>query len=84
MNGIFFQEKTSFNAECTGCRYPGAGTEGLQGCPLWKRQSLPWPQQAPTEPPQGGAGTLSHDGGTSRTMYVRKGKTMRAGEKKVS
>lgn len=84
MNGVFFQEETSFNAECTGYRYPDVGAGGLQGWHLWKRQNLPWPQQAPTEPPQGRAGTLSQDGGASRKMYVRKGKTMRAEGEKVS
>lgn len=42
-----------------------------------KRQSLPWPQKAPTEPPQGTAETLSQDGGASRKMYVRKRRTMK-------
>lgn len=78
MNGVFFQEETPFNAEWTGCSYPGVGIGGgLPGWPLWKRQSLPWPQQAPTEPPPGRAETPSQDGGASRKMYVRKGKTMR-------
>lgn len=31
------------------------GLANWKGWPLWKRQSLSWPQQAPTEPPQGRA-----------------------------
>lgn len=70
-------------ALCTHYRYPGASNGGLQRGPCEERPGLPLAGHSRFQPaglPQGRAEPLSHGGGTSAKMYLKKGRTCQTGK----